>query len=137
MATKPCKQCEAVLPLDAFSKNAGCRYGVDSRCRECKKANRHETRLADVDRRLMKTYGLSLVDYRLLQLAQGDVCKICGEKETDMIHGKVKNLAVDHDHASGEVRGLLCARCNRAIGLMNDDVQRLLSAADYLGGIQV
>ncbi len=66
---------------------------------------------------------------------QKDKCAICGNNET-MKHarGTVNQLAVDHDHVTGKIRGLLCQRCNRALGLLRDDIAVLLSAAAYLTG---
>lgn len=63
--------------------------------------------------------------------AQGGVCAICKGPETKP---NAKYLAVDHDHATGAVRGLLCNNCNRAIGLLGDDAERLIAGADYLRG---
>jgi hypothetical protein len=61
------------------------------------------------DSYLQKNYGLSIDEYDLLLRSQGNGCAICGGKSGG------KNLAVDHDHKSGEVRGLLCKRHNSAI----------------------
>lgn len=127
---KTCKRCEETLPIDSFSRNESMKDGRLSFCKKC----RHSK--ADQLKWNIKKYGMSLIDYRLMQWAQGDVCRICGKPETDTNNGVVKRLAVDHCHETGEVRGLLCARCNRAIGLMDDDASRLLSAVEYLG-IQV
>lgn len=59
--------------------------------------------------------------------AQGNKCAICGR-----VPGKNKRLGVDHDHNIGEIRGLLCAQCNHAIGLLQDSEGLCLSAASYL-----
>ncbi len=64
---------------------------------------------------------------------QGGLCAICREPETALNNrGVVKKLAVDHRHGDDLVRGLLCGRCNTAIGLFKDDVDRLVSAINYL-----
>jgi len=59
--------------------------------------------------------------------AQGGVCAICGEARPDE-----RTLHVDHDHATGLIRGLLCFRCNQAIGSLKEDQDIFLAAADYL-----
>lgn len=76
---------------------------------------------------LKRKYGLSIEDYERLLETQGGVCAICQRVPPQGI------FAVDHDHATGEVRGLLCqSRCNRALGLFGDDPEVLVRAADYL-----
>ena len=59
--------------------------------------------------------------------AQGGGCAICGCEPRDDI-----SLHVDHDHATGEIRGLTCFRCNDALGDLGDDPDRLLRAVEYL-----
>jgi Recombination endonuclease VII len=83
----------------------------------------------------LKKYGLTRESHATLLLKQGSVCAICENPETALGNtGKTKPLAVDHDHDSGLVRGLLCQSCNIAIGLMNHSIERLSSAARYLKG---
>lgn len=60
---------------------------------------------------------------------QHGVCAICGKPETKP---NAKYLAVDHDHKTGEVRGLLCNNCNRALGLLQDNTEVLQNAINYL-----
>jgi hypothetical protein len=79
------------------------------------------------ERAFQKAYGISLDDYEEMLAAQGNACAICREV---CVTGRA--LAVDHDHETGQVRGLLCANCNRAIGMFQDDPDRLLDAATYL-----
>ncbi len=66
--------------------------------------------------------------------AQGSVCAICGSKETTVNakNDKIQKLSVDHDHATGKVRGLLCTACNKALGLLSDDLDKILKAHEYL-----
>lgn len=73
-------------------------------------------------------FGITLNDYNVMFKKQKGVCAICKQPET------VKNyfLAVDHCHKTGKVRGLLCLRCNRGIGLLKDDYEILKSATKYL-----
>jgi hypothetical protein len=77
------------------------------------------------ERVLRRDYGIGVDEYDALRIAQGGRCAICGD-ESD------RTLAVDHDHATGQVRGLLCIRCNRAIGNLRDDPDLALRAAAYL-----
>lgn len=81
---------------------------------------------------LKRNYGLSLDQYREMLQAQDGKCAICGNGETAIVHGKVKTLAVDHDHATGAVRGLLCYGCNSVLGQARDDRELLLNAIKYL-----
>ena len=77
----------------------------------------------------MRKYGLAPEEYEAHFTRQGGLCGICG----DPPNGRWKNrLHVDHDHATGAVRGLICVGCNRAIGYLNDDPQRAKRVADYL-----
>lgn len=76
---------------------------------------------------LRKMFGITLADYDAMLEAQGGGCAICGKPRD-----KHYRLAVDHDHASGKIRGLLCAHCNRGIGHFGDDPKLLRKAADYL-----
>lgn len=77
---------------------------------------------------LRSKYGIDADFYDQLLASQGHVCAICLNPET--VSGRA--LAVDHDHTSGLVRGLLCGACNRALGLMRDDPAALARAAQYL-----
>lgn len=83
-------------------------------------------------RRRQRVYGLNEADYdRMLQDQEG-VCKICLRRSTRKRHGKSLPLAVDHDHQTGKVRGLLCNSCNTAIGLLNDNIVIARRLTNYL-----
>lgn len=86
------------------------------------------------DAQLRIRYGLSLEEFRSLVRDQGGKCAICDQVPEPVLkpNGKKGTLCVDHDHETGQVRGLLCESCNRAIGLMRDSVERLSRAAMYL-----
>lgn len=88
---------------------------------------------------LLTNYGITLAEYRIMLAAQDGRCEICGTSETDyrrIKDGKVVEMtfAVDHDHRTGEVRGLLCSKCNKGLGLFNDDPELLKVALGYLVG---
>lgn len=88
--------------------------------RKQQKAKNHENMVA-------KTYGLAPGEYEQMYQAQGGVCAIC-QRAT----GKTKRLAVDHDHDTGLVRGLLCGPCNRMVGYFRNAPEAFRRAAAYL-----
>lgn len=81
---------------------------------------------------LKKSYGISLEKYQEMLEQQGHVCAICKKPEQVVAKGKIKALAVDHDHSTGEIRGLLCQACNKALGLLNDDISLFQESINYL-----
>jgi hypothetical protein len=83
---------------------------------------------------LQRRYGITEEDYNTLLEVQGGKCAICGSTQGRMhaATGEPRHLAVDHDHETGEIRGLLCDGCNQGIGLLGDDPNRLADAAAYL-----
>ena len=93
---------------------------------------RSERREEFVAKERERKFGVSVKQYSDMYLAQGGCCAICRRAETATRNGKVKTLAVDHDHATGAVRGLLCAGCNTGIGKFGDYRSLLLSAIRYL-----
>lgn len=76
--------------------------------------------------KLWLTYKLTPEAYQALHDQQNGVCAICGDRAAK------RSLHVDHDHATGTVRGLLCTSCNRGMGLLKDDVAILEAAIVYL-----
>jgi hypothetical protein len=78
--------------------------------------------------RLKSRYGITLEDYEEMVIKQNGICAICGVIKKSKLH-------IDHNHTTGEVRGLLCGSCNRALGLMKDNTEFLLKAIKYLNGV--
>lgn len=77
---------------------------------------------------MLKTrYGLTPTDYAEMMRLQCGVCAVCGAPE--------RWLHVDHDHQTGQVRALLCGNCNRALGLLNEEPERIGALAAYASGI--
>ena len=74
-----------------------------------------------------KIYGLTVAQFDALMTAQNSACAGCGAQ---LFEDKKTNI--DHDHTTGKVRGLLCVRCNLALGLVKDDVEVLLRLGMYL-----
>ena len=81
---------------------------------------------------LMSKFNISPEEYNIIFEEQYGLCAICGKKETATRLGKIKKLAIDHDHETGQIRGLLCQRCNMAIGLFDEDTNKLKNAIKYL-----
>jgi len=106
-----CAGCQAFIPLD---------YVRGSRCLAHARASRRRSQIKS-------TYGLDHEQYQALAAFQDHRCAICGN------HQLVKELAVDHDHKTGEVRGLLCLTCNHKIlGGAHDSALVLRRAVEYL-----
>lgn len=79
------------------------------------------------DKQLKRDFGISLEDYNKIFLLQNECCAICNNHQE-----KCKTFQVDHDHENGEIRGLLCNRCNTGIGQLKDSIELLKSAIKYL-----
>lgn len=77
--------------------------------------------------KLKRTYGITLEEYRNFLNFCGNVCGICGDKCPSG-----RSLAVDHDHETGIIRGLLCVNCNKGLGNFKDNITLLKTAIIYL-----
>lgn len=84
-------------------------------------------KIADRKSYLKRRYGMTLDDYDEMLATQGGVCAICGKARPEE-----RTLHIDHDHVSGEIRGLLCFRCNNALGDFEEQYELFQRAADYL-----
>ena len=91
-----------------------------------------KTATTESRRRLLRRFGLSRDEYDEIMAYCGGVCQICGKPETRVRGGVSHSLCVDHDHTTGRVVGLLCFRCNSAVGLFEEDPELLIAAASYL-----
>ena len=95
--------------------------------RAWRKANPEKRRVSRRAAHLKHKYNMTREDYDLMAADQHHVCKICHNANPDG-----RRLAVDHNHETGTVRGLLCGNCNTGIGLLNEDIDRLLTVIQYL-----
>lgn len=87
---------------------------------------------------LRRHYGIGLAEYEVMFVAQEGRCAICRQEETALDHkGRARLLAVDHCHATGKVRGLLCHLCNNGLGAFKDQRARLVAAIAYLDALVV
>jgi hypothetical protein len=92
---------------------------------------RDEAKAATHSRNLWKNYKMTPTEFNELWEAQSGKCAICSVEMAP--RGRAKNsAAVDHNHESGAVRGLLCRNCNAGIGYLMDDPDLLIAAAEYL-----
>lgn len=94
-----------------------------------------EAQTREIQRRsnLKRHYGISIEEYESIAISQDGRCAICRCPPKRVKRRAVAyRLCVDHDHATGRVRGLLCNDCNRALGLLGDDPHVLLRAVGYL-----
>lgn len=111
---------------DNFRWLAPINPGADHMTRDARSAYQREWHLN-------RRFNLTGEEYSALLAEQNGGCAICGGKETHLSrNGKPKDLSVDHDHETGDVRGLLCVNCNRALGYFEDSVVRLQAAISYL-----
>lgn len=116
---KRCHHCKTTKPMDAFYLEARQRDGRSIWCRDC----------AD-DRHLQRDYGITLAEKQRIVEAQRGVCAIrhCGNRVD--IRGKTGGC-LDHCHVSGQLRAILCGKCNTALGLLAENPARIRALADY------
>lgn len=114
---KHCTKCHKYKLLEDFGLNSKMKDGRASECLTCR--NKRETAVLTpaTFRRwaLRKRYGLTPEEYDELLGRQNRVCAICGNPEAN------RNMAVDHDHETGKVRGILCGPCNRKLGVLENE----------------
>ena len=138
---KTCPSCETTLPISAFAIYKSGRVGQPKAyCKPCS-VQKHRMRrqqnpehVLNIERKskFKRQYGISLEQYEEMLQNQGHGCAICGAKRPSE---RTKYFAVDHCHNTGRVRGLLCTKCNRGLGLFNDKTDVLQKAVKYLLGV--
>lgn len=134
--TKICTKCEECKPVKDYYKIGTRGNKVSSWCKVCIKEQTKQYRLDNVDKKkissrrynLMRTYGLTEHQYDELLKKQNYCCAVCGKHETE----ENRRLAVDHNHKTGEIRGLLCNYCNHRIVGKWTDGDLLRRVADYI-----
>lgn len=109
--TKTCKLCNEAKPVDAFHRDHGGRRSICGSCRSKTRKGRQETPLQRLKRKLWEEYKLTFEQYEALVEHQNGACAMCGVEPT-----AGSRLHVDHCHATGVVRGLLCMPCNIGVG---------------------
>lgn len=143
MLKKDCQKCLQQKSLTEFLKGKQFKDGYRNTCKACARLqwkNWYQANHQSVRERakkwckdnparkknqwLIAHYGITLNQYTVLQIEQNNLCVICNEKPI--------KLVVDHNHASGEVRGLLCTQCNSGLGMFKDRIENLERAVEYL-----
>ena len=121
---KQCTKCKQSKPSEEYSKCKTTKDGLQSWCRECNRKagkkyyanNKHKWK-KDTYSTNLKKLGCTEEEY-LAAMSTSDSCQICGDKE---------RLCYDHCHTTGKFRGVLCQKCNSAIGLLGDTADSLRS----------
>lgn len=138
-----CNTCFRYLSYALFCKHDTSPDGLSYYCRDCKseqykrrytphprvKLTSAQLKHNAWQRDLMREYGISHEQYQCLVVKSGGVCGICQEPFNDK---PTHAMHIDHCHETGRVRGLLCARCNRGLGLFRDNPRFLRNAAGYV-----
>lgn len=116
MQIKKCNICGTEMPISEYYARSGDK--LRGCCKEC-----------HIEKQRYRRTGVCNAKYAEILTAQRGACAIC---KSTLNSSRYTKLAVDHDHLTGKVRGLLCTNCNTAIGLMKDSPLRLRAAASYL-----
>lgn len=117
---KYCPRCTKYQRGDAFHKDSSKKDGLNMWCIECHKKARKARESTPEGRQtkamkqriytLARNYGITVEEYEQKFAEQNGLCAICDQPQPERL------LAVDHDHITGQVRGLLCSKCNLMIG---------------------
>lgn len=129
---KRCTKCGLTKPLNQFVKHKNRPDGFDYNCKTCHNAARRDeykhNRNRNRESMFKYKYGINWNDYRRMWIQQKGCCAICGIYQSEL----KRALCVDHNHKTGQVRGLLCNKCNKGIGIFNDDTTILQAAIKYI-----
>jgi hypothetical protein len=154
---KTCTTCNTIKLLSEFYKGSSNPDGLQYHCKNCDRIKRHQHKLKNLEQTriqarknakkhrlkfptknrsdmLQYKYGITLDDFNKMFKEQNGVCKIC-KRESYMYDERIKgmkNLAVDHCHKTGKVRGLLCTKCNQGLGNFEDNIESFNNAIIYL-----
>lgn len=130
--SKVCSKCSQVKESSEFAVALAYSDGLHPVCKKCRQTaakEKYDSATARV-KTLKDRFGLSPGEYTEILKTQNGRCAICNS-DNPRRH-KTLNFLVDHDHETGEVRGLLCHPCNSGLGMFGDDPERLEAAAAYL-----
>jgi Autographiviridae endonuclease VII len=152
--TKFCGGCKQTKFLSEYTPSRRYNTGVESKCKLCRNKFMRENRAKDPERHrhycrkhnakrkndpayiaarsnrnYKKKYGLSKQEVQYLHTIQNNKCAICDVPASTQRYGVLK---VDHNHTTGNIRGLLCSACNLGIGYFKENITAIKEAANYL-----
>lgn len=102
------------------------RFTGSNNCVECSRISQEKRKVRSRNRRIEKIYGINEEEYSEILLSQNNKCRICFSEYNK------KSFHIDHCHSSGAIRGILCSKCNQAIGLFKEDTEAMLRAIEYI-----
>lgn len=125
-----CRSCRSRAATERNRKNPERARAAGARYRAAHIIDRRN----DVRRSNWRKQGIvfTVAEYDAMLAEQGGGCAVCGTDQAGGSSHATGTFHVDHDHATGQVRGLLCARCNRGVGLFEDKASLFRAAARYL-----
>ncbi len=127
---KTCSRCEVTKPTIEFHRRSASKDGLRSACKACVASEvRTRPNHKEYETKIKRVYGIDLNQYNIMFENQNGSCKICGTEEPGC--GR-SYFCIDHDHQTGDVRGLLCNDCNVGIARFKDNTDFLQSAINYL-----
>lgn len=125
-----CKKCVNIRRRKYYQKNKVHIIAVAKKYRD---KNRERV----LHNKRKQAYGITSTQYKTMLKEQNFVCAVCKNPETSKVgkgkHAtKVNSLSVDHNHRTGKIRGLLCSKCNRALGYLQESVDIMKSLISYI-----
>lgn len=122
------KKCRAKIHEYDVNKKQ-CPFCAKARRTKDRDKNRHKTKNLD----LKRVFNITIEKYNEMLKLQNGVCAICNKTESviDVRTNRIKDLAVDHNHSTGQIRGLLCWKCNSAYGSLKESEQSILNMLKY------
>lgn len=142
---KTCSRCRVTKARSEFYPDHRPGRDRQAHCKECNRdkqrihREKHGPRVRNNEKtiyarrrwgnHLQRKYSITVDEYESMLQSQDGKCAICGAGEPG---GRAKRFHVDHDHATGDIRGILCVRCNYMIGYSKDSPEILRKGADYL-----
>ena len=138
-----CTTCKITKDICEFTRRRISKGGINlykSICRECNRINNQIKRNTPEGKikirkiKLKRDYGITLEQFNQMLIYQDYKCAICGNPEITIHNNskKIQNLAVDHNHITNKIRGLLCKKCNLLIANADENIFILQNAINYI-----